>query len=318
MGVGYDSDDDTFEECPLADDLRLIAKQELREDEEIRTHSLRAMRSWIRKHPDIINCRVDAPFLLRFLRTKKFSVPMAQNMLERYLIIRELYPQWYRKMDVDDPVISDILDSGFIIPLPGREKDGRCVLLSCTGRFNAYKYTSDDMIRVFGLVSESLMDDPEHQIKGYSYANDYCGTTMGHLSLWSLTDVKRVVRMIQNAAPMRHKSTYFLNVPNFADKFLNICTSFLSAKFKNRIKFTNDVQEIHKLVDPKYLPKEYGGDIPMASLIADLKKKLRAQRDVILALDEMKININNKGKIISEIEDAQPELVGSFRKLEVD
>lgn len=55
---------------------------------------------------------LDAPFLLRFLRTKKYSVPMAQDMLERYLVIRQLYPQWFSKLDVDDPVISDILDSG--------------------------------------------------------------------------------------------------------------------------------------------------------------------------------------------------------------
>lgn len=55
---------------------------------------------------------LDAPFLLRFLRTKKFSVPMAQDMLERYLIIRQMYPQWFSKLDVDDPVISDILDGG--------------------------------------------------------------------------------------------------------------------------------------------------------------------------------------------------------------
>jgi len=58
MGVGYDdSDRDAAEECPLADDLRLVAKQELREDDVIRAHSLRAMRNWIRKHPDIVNCR---------------------------------------------------------------------------------------------------------------------------------------------------------------------------------------------------------------------------------------------------------------------
>lgn len=62
MGVGYDSDQDTVEECPLADDLRLVAKQELREDDVIRTHSLRAMRNWIRKHPDIVNCRTGNVF----------------------------------------------------------------------------------------------------------------------------------------------------------------------------------------------------------------------------------------------------------------
>lgn len=39
---------------------------------------------------------------------------MAQDMLERYLVIRQLYPQWFSKLDVDDPIISDILDSGWV------------------------------------------------------------------------------------------------------------------------------------------------------------------------------------------------------------
>lgn len=66
MGVGYDSDEEnTIEECPLADDLKLVAKQELREDDDIRTHSLRAMRNWIKKHPDIINCRTGIVVLIR-------------------------------------------------------------------------------------------------------------------------------------------------------------------------------------------------------------------------------------------------------------
>lgn len=50
----------------------------------------------------------------------------------------------------------------------------------------------------------------------------------------------------------------------------------------------------------------------------ELKKKLRAKREILLALDDMKINVNGKGKIISEFDDMQKELTGSFRKLEVD
>lgn len=49
-----------------------------------------------------------------------------------------------------------------------------------------------------------------------------------------------------------------------------------------------------------------------------MKKKLRAKREMLLALDDMKININGKGKIIGEFDDMQKELTGSFRKLEVD
>jgi len=319
MGVGYDSDQDrAVEECPLEDDLRLVAKQELREDDVLRTHSLRAMRNWIRKHPDIVNCRTDAPFLLRFLRTKKFSVPMAQDMLERYLVIRQLYPQWFSKLDVEDPVISDILDSGYLVPLPGRDEFGRCVMFSCAGRFDPYKYTSADMARVHALIGESLMDDPENQIKGYSYVNDESGLLMGHMTLWSFSDIKRIIRCLQSSTPMRHKSTYFINVPNFADKFFTATVSFLNSKLKSRVKFFSGQKDIQKFIDPKYLPKEYGGEIPLATMIAELKKKLHAKREMLLALDDMKINVNGKGKIINEFDDMQKELTGSFRKLEVD
>lgn len=53
-------------------------------------------------------------------------------------------------------------------------------------------------------------------------------------------------------------------------------------------------------------------------LAADLKKKLRAKREMLLALDDLKINVNGKGKILGEFDDMQKELTGSFRKLEVD
>jgi len=52
------------------------------------------------------------------------------------------------------------------VPLPGRDEFGRCVMFSCAGRFDPYKHTSADMARVHALIGESLMDDPENQIKG--------------------------------------------------------------------------------------------------------------------------------------------------------
>lgn len=42
---------------PLNEDLRLLARTELREDDNIRVHCLKQMREWIHKHPDIEYCR---------------------------------------------------------------------------------------------------------------------------------------------------------------------------------------------------------------------------------------------------------------------
>lgn len=96
--------------------------------------------------------------------------------------------------------------------------------------------------------------------------------------------------IFQNSTPMRHKSSYFINVPNFADKFFTATISFLNSKLKSRVKvsyhiiinvnstsfnnmlicafqFFNGQKDVQKFIDPKYLPKEYGGEIPMANMI---------------------------------------------------
>lgn len=91
--------------CNLSPKFKKIALDELREDDNIRGQALTQFREWIAKHPHIKKCRTDAVFLLRFLRTKKFSVPAACEMLQRYLTIRQLYPQWFKKLDIEDKSI---------------------------------------------------------------------------------------------------------------------------------------------------------------------------------------------------------------------
>lgn len=121
--------------CTLDADTLEAARLELREDDGIREQTLEQFRHWIQKHPTIKKCRTDSLFLLRFLRTKKFSLPLAQEMLERYLTIRQLYPDWFQNLDAYDPDIEAIIDSGYLVPLPERDQHGRKVILSCAGNY---------------------------------------------------------------------------------------------------------------------------------------------------------------------------------------
>ncbi|XP_014206720.1 clavesin-1-like [Copidosoma floridanum] len=302
--------------CSLSSQARAVAKLELREDERTREQSLERFREWIAKHPSIKRCRTDSVFLLRFLRTKKFSLPLAQDMLERYLSIRQLYPDWFRNLDIDDPEIEAILDAGYLVPLIKRDSHGRKVILSCAGRFDPYKYTSAQMVRVHSLVVEALMDDEESQVHGYTHLNDESGLTMGHLSSWSLTDIRNMLACIQNSTPMRHKSTHLLNVPAGCAKIIEIALTFLNEKLRSRVVLHKSLSDLQQTVDPKILPKEYGGDIPLAEMIAEFKKILRAKREEIKALDDMYIEIAPKDTCSAS--EGLGGLSGSFRKLEVD
>ncbi|KAG7201498.1 hypothetical protein KM043_004254 [Ampulex compressa] len=303
--------------CALSDEARQAARAELREDDVTREQSLERFREWISKHPSIKSCRTDAVFLLRFLRTKKFSLPMAQEMLERYLTIRQLYPDWFQNLDIDDPDIEAIIDAGYLVPLLERDPHGRQVILSCAGRFDPYKFTSAQMARAHSLVVEALMDEEENQVRGYTHVNDESGLTMGHLSAWSLTDIRNMLRCIQNSTPMRHKETHFVNIPSCATKIIEFAISLLNDKLKARILVHKSVQDLREAVSSKILPKEYGGEVPLSEMIAIFKKSLREKRDRIKALDNMYIEIASK-EYHSTCKDDLGGISGSFRKLEVD
>lgn len=307
-------------QCNLTAKFKDIAKEELREDESLRSQSLSQFREWIAKHPNIKRCRTDAHFLLRFLRTKKYSVPVACELLEKYLTVRQLFPHWFQNLDINDPAIEEIIDSGYLFPLPDRDDQGRRIIFSCAAKFDANKFSSAQMARTHAMVVESLLDEQESQVVGYCYITDEAGLTMNHVSLWSLVDLKKISKCIQVSSPMRHKETHFINIPSFANKVIEFALSLTSEKLKKRMFLDKSIEELKSRVNPALLPKEYGGSIPMDDMIATFKANLKKQRAKTLALDEMYIDMNGTPTNWLGNDDADIEggVVGSFRKLEVD
>ncbi|XP_015190939.1 PREDICTED: clavesin-1-like [Polistes dominula] len=300
--------------CTLSEETKKIAKDELREDDTIREQLLEQFRDWIKKNPLIKHCRTDSLFLLRFLRTKKFSLPIAQKLLEKYLIIRQIYPLWFQNYTIDEPIINDIIDTGYIVPLLKRDKYGRKVLLYNIERFDPYKYTSEHLIRTHALIMESLMDDEENQIRGYVYIINDTDITMGHISIFSLGDLRRLIYCIQDGLPLRNKRTYIVNLPSFGLKLLEICISYLNEKLKKRFTCHKSFEELKDEIDLKSLPKEYGGETSLQEMIDSLKKTLYEKKEQIEALNDLRIELSDTQHYINEIDG----VTGSFRKLEVD
>lgn len=79
------------------------------------------------------------------------------------------------------------------------------------------------------------------------------------------------------------------------------------------------------IVSPDVLPKEMGGKVPMAEMIQNFKMELSASRNTLLALDNMKIisdsgiiGRRNADKNNNSLSSKTDQVVGSFRKLEID
>lgn len=75
----------------------------------------------------------DGNFLLRFLRMKKFRVRESQELLEKYLRMRQENPQWFLGLDVRDPTLDSLISEGYFFALPERDESGRRVFFSVAG-----------------------------------------------------------------------------------------------------------------------------------------------------------------------------------------
>lgn len=113
----------------VSDSVLKVAKKDLREDKTTREQSLEQMREWLKKNFDVENVRSDDTFLLRFLRNKKFSVPMAQQQILKYLNMRKVMDHLTYNLDFLSPGVRDLIDNGYIMMSPLRDKNGRRTVL---------------------------------------------------------------------------------------------------------------------------------------------------------------------------------------------
>lgn len=107
-----------------------IAKKELNETEKTKPQALQLLSNWIRNNDDVKDVRTDDEFLLRFLRIKKFNIPYAQQMILKYLNLRERFPHMTANLDYLSPTMADVLASGYLVVSPHRDRHGRRVTIT--------------------------------------------------------------------------------------------------------------------------------------------------------------------------------------------
>lgn len=66
------------------------------------------------RFPTTVPCPTDASFLLRFLRVKKFSLPMAQQTLLKYLNMRQTFKHLIFDLDPSIPSVDALISSGCV------------------------------------------------------------------------------------------------------------------------------------------------------------------------------------------------------------
>ena len=67
-------------------------------------------------------------------------------------------------------------------------------IVNFAGNIDPDIHTSESVMKAIMVVFESLLEDEENQIRGFSHLLDESGITVSHLVLWNPSEITRLVQ----------------------------------------------------------------------------------------------------------------------------
>lgn len=299
--------------------LQQHARQYLREEPEHRQQMLNQLRHWIAKHPSISQIRTDTIFLLKFLRAKKYNFINATKLLERNLATRVLHPEWFGRLDIEDSELAALVESGYLFPLPERDSKGRTLVFSVASGLDPTRFTKH-ACRIHMMAAELCAESNEFQCGGFVLVYDFSEITLAHLNVVSFNDIRLLSKVANNSVPLRAQEIHFVNTPRAGLAVANFVLQLANEKLRSRIFCHRNWEELYEKVDKNLLPKEYGGRVPQAELIKSFKSHCKEMRTLLLAYDDMDMEIAKDFEYCAKkgVAELEPRVIGTFRNLQVD
>lgn len=95
---------------------------------------------------------------------------------------------------------------------------------------------------------------------------------------------------------------------------MDIAKNTANEKIRSRIHLPKNNEELKTLINPALLPKEYGGTIPEAVMMEQFGQLVELNDDNIKKSLDYEIDTTK----IPQHQSTETEVVGSFRKLDID
>nr|CAD7410324.1 unnamed protein product [Timema poppensis] len=276
------------------DHLLQYARLHLEELPDTKESVIQEFKDLIYERGDVMPHRMDDPFLVRFLRARRFNVEKSYRLMTRYYQFKENNPEMHD--EVNPLHLKFIGDDDVLSVLPNREQTGRrimiykmdhlyreptiqtpskrgslCGRIVCTalraslfiGNWNPSLYSMDEIMKATVAVLECAILEQRAQILG-----GICLIDMGNVSLqhaWNITPsiASKIVELMVTSFPVRTHAIHIVNQSWVFDIIYTIFRPMLDERMKEKIYFHgDDLDSLHAHIDPKFLPACYGGVQP--------------------------------------------------------
>ncbi|PNF14739.1 hypothetical protein B7P43_G08927 [Cryptotermes secundus] len=244
-----------------SDELKDFARRNLGELPDTRLNLVQELRNVIYERGEVVPHRTDDSFLIRFLRARRFDVEKAHRLMNNYYSFKENNQELHE--DVHPMNMRFIGDAEVLSVLPYREQTGRRIMIYKLGNWNPSSYSIEELFKATVVVLELAVLEQRAQILGGICIFDLGGISMQHA--WQITPsiARRTVELMVTSFPIRTHAIHIVNESWVFDIIFAIFKPFLDDRMKEKIYFHGqDFESLHSHIDPKFLPKRYGGMRP--------------------------------------------------------
>lgn len=248
---------------PPGPELLEFSRKDLRETPEVREAAILELRKLLHNATDL-HYRDDDDFLMIFLRPCHFYAESALKMMRRIAEFKKNnYPLMHNLCPEDEKI--SFTDHGIVNVLTNKDHKGRRVLLiNCGKAWDPKAVSPEKLFRMFFLVHLVAQLEQSTQINGVVIIMDFDGLSLKQVKALSPSFSKLLLTFIQEAVPLRMKEVHIIKQPFIFNMVWTLFKPFIGEKLRTRLEFHGqDMKKLHKYIDPDYLPKNFGGNLPM-------------------------------------------------------
>jgi len=244
----------------LHKNLQVKARKELNETKEARENGIRQLREKLDSNGSLPLPRNEDKFLLRFLRHSKFDVQKAY-------IRTQNYSNTWIKYSSDVEAMRNFRDVAVLWTkkfglMPKRDGNGSRILYMDVECSDVDEFDTNGCLQGLFILGELMLEEEETQISGFHVickADQWTFRQMYNVQPFAL---KKLANILSRDMPLRVKGIHIVNSPTFIKWIFNLLSSLFSTKISKRMFFHSNEKELHKYIDPDYLPADVGGNLP--------------------------------------------------------
>ncbi|XP_030761144.1 clavesin-2-like [Sitophilus oryzae] len=258
------SDTDVLYQLDLGEapqQLQEWAQENIRENPDTRCLLIEDFKDMIYARGDCTLHRTDDAFLLRFLRGRNWSLEAAYKLLVNYYEFKEDNPEFFENVNLFK-LLGIGCDNILTVP-PYREQTGRRILLYRIGNWDPEKYSVTELFQATLAVLELAILEPRAQILGGVAMFDMSDLTLNQAYYMTPSIAHKVFQIMVTSFPMKIHAVHVLFQPWIFDIIFGMFKPLITGSMSNKLFFHgDDMESLHKHIDPKHLPQRYGGRHP--------------------------------------------------------